>query len=163
MRLRCVPCPSCPSLLTLLDPVHAPPSPAALAAGASRGGTPSSAASADVPLARANANGSGTATPTGARSDGGNLLLECVSCARQVCGLHLSCSFYLRKDADVRPRSRRTGTRRTSARAWGSRVPGAVRCARATSSPSAFLYVVHFLHAARRLNYGVYTVYQARL
>ncbi|KJA25977.1 hypothetical protein HYPSUDRAFT_64202 [Hypholoma sublateritium FD-334 SS-4] len=58
--------------------------PAAFAPGTSRGGTPSSAASADVPLARATANGSGTATPTGARSDGGNLLLECVSCSRQI-------------------------------------------------------------------------------
>lgn len=59
--------------------------------------------------------------PTGTRTDGVKMLLECVSCAWQVCGLRFSCSIYLRKDADARSRLRRSCTRWTSGGAW---VPG---------------------------------------
>ncbi|KAF9480469.1 hypothetical protein BDN70DRAFT_905784 [Pholiota conissans] len=49
---------------------------------ASRAGTPSSAASAEVPLLKSHPNGTGTSTPTSQKD--GNIILECVSCSRQI-------------------------------------------------------------------------------
>ncbi|KAF8203266.1 hypothetical protein BJ912DRAFT_350274 [Pholiota molesta] len=49
---------------------------------ASRAGTPFSAASADVPLLKSHPNGTGASTPTSQKD--GNILLECVSCSRQI-------------------------------------------------------------------------------